>query len=162
MTAPLTPEQLADLRRLLEAATAGEWEAVIDDDVAPWVRAHIGGAAVAVCEAAMRDASSDADAALIVAMRNALPALLDAARERDEARAEVERLRGLLAKVTRFDVGEIDGDHFNLEMDWWKQKPYWCFQDSDRFRPEVLEGEWDTAVEALAALDRWRAEQEGK
>lgn len=86
MLDPITPEQRAELRRLHEAATPGPWSKrgsgvyfhnswpyapVVDDD-------RIG----------------PENALLIAAARNALPALLDAADERDA-------LRERLAEVTR-------------------------------------------------------------
>lgn len=85
-TPPLTPEARARLRALLRTATEGPWrEAETEGDSTPWDWCIVGDDDV-VADAEPRDA------ALIVAMHAGLPALLDAADERDKLAAEVERL----------------------------------------------------------------------
>lgn len=91
MSEPMTPAELAELRRLHEAATIAPWErcrlgpkgeipGIIHSDIdEDWSN-------VAYFDDGSGDAMTDnhdADAAFIVAARNALPRLLD----------EIERLR---------------------------------------------------------------------
>ena len=70
----LTPD-LAELRRLAEAATQGPWAARYG---VSWE------ARVCATTGSLADVNSTANAELIVAAVNALPGLLDAAAERDE------------------------------------------------------------------------------
>ena len=81
----LTPD-LAELRRLAEAATPGPWAARYG---VSWE------ARVCATTGSLADVNSTANAELIVAAVNALPALLDAAAERDALAAKVERVREL-------------------------------------------------------------------
>ena len=82
----LTPETIAELRRLAEAATPGPWAARYG---VSWE------ARVCATTGSLADVNSTANAELIVAAVNALPALLDAAAERDELAAKVERVRAM-------------------------------------------------------------------
>ena len=82
----LTPETLAELRRLAEAATQGPWAARYG---VSWE------ARVCATTGSLADVDSTANAELIVAAVNALPGLLDAAAERDALAAKVERVRAL-------------------------------------------------------------------
>ena len=95
----------ARLRALCEAATPGPWDAIYDEDAGEWM-VRTGHADVAVLtwqqaiDALGLSPMTMRTAAFIAASRTAIPALLDdserldaAERERDEARAEVERLR---------------------------------------------------------------------
>ena len=82
---PTTPD-LAELRRLAEAATQGPWAARYG---VSWE------ARVCATTGSLADVNSTANAELIVAAVNALPALLDAAAERDELAAKVERVRAM-------------------------------------------------------------------
>ena len=95
----------ARLRALCEAATPGPWDAIYDEDADEWM-VRTGHADVAVLtwqqaiDALGLSPMTMRTAAFIAASRTAIPALLDdserldaAERERDEARAEVERLR---------------------------------------------------------------------
>ena len=82
----LTPEMLAELRRLAEAATQGPWAARYG---VSWE------ARVCATTGSLADVNSTANAELIVAAVNALPGLLDAAAERDALAAKVERVRAL-------------------------------------------------------------------
>ena len=94
------------LRALCEAATPGPWDAIYDEDAGEWT-VRTGHADVAVLtwqqalDALGLSPVTMRTAAFIAASRAAIPALLDALdaaeRERDEARAEVERLRAELA-----------------------------------------------------------------
>jgi DNA repair exonuclease SbcCD ATPase subunit len=70
MRDPITPELLAELRRLEKAATPGPWT---DEES----RVHVPKGDVATCDDVNHIADSEANAALIAAARNALPALLD-------------------------------------------------------------------------------------
>jgi hypothetical protein len=85
----LTPERLAELRRLEKAATKGEWHVnrgrngaflIIGDRLPGW------------------RAMTDKDTEFIAAFRNAAPALLDAAGERDRLR---EALRHAVSCMDR-------------------------------------------------------------
>ena len=103
----LTPETLAELRRLLDAATPGPWSShdhgfpgqdepssivIYSGERFDWEEVTHGEAAVAWTG---WDSQEAIDAALIVAAVNALPALLDAAAERDRLAEAVERVRAL-------------------------------------------------------------------
>ena len=94
---------VAELRRLLDEARAGS--------PLPWRR--IGSRVDDADRYQVSKCLLDADAILIVAAANALPALLDDAdrlahmtEARDNARAEVERLTALLAEVWALHFGE--------------------------------------------------------
>lgn len=91
MTPPLTPETLAELRRLHAAATPGPWG--VDDGIVVDDRgnAHKVDPATIPAVGIEVDHVSGFDASLIVAARNALPALLDAAEERDRLLVERDR-----------------------------------------------------------------------
>ena len=93
MTDDLTPEALDALTALDQAATPGPWEA---DPVV--VRGN--GGRNAVCDTRGSQVPTH-NAALIAAMRNALPALIAAARERDELQAEVKSIRFAVAATSR-------------------------------------------------------------
>ena len=80
---------LAELRRLAEAATPGPWAARYG---VSWE------ARVCATTGSLADVDSTANAELIAAAVNALPALLDVAAERDALAAKVERVRALPAK----------------------------------------------------------------
>ena len=82
---PTAPD-LAELRRLAEAATQGPWAARYG---VSWE------ARVCATTGSLADVNSTANAELIVAAVNALPGLLDAAAERDALAAKVERVREL-------------------------------------------------------------------
>ena len=81
----LNPD-LAELRRLAEAATQGPWAARYG---VSWE------ARVCATTGSLADVNSTANAELIVAAVNALPGLLDVAAERDALAAKVERVREL-------------------------------------------------------------------
>ena len=81
----MTPD-LAELRRLAEAATQGPWAARYG---VSWE------ARVCATTGSIADVNSTANAELIAAAVNALPGLLDAAAERDALAAKVERVREL-------------------------------------------------------------------
>ena len=82
---PTTPD-LAELRRLAEAATPGPWAARYG---VSWE------ARVCATTGSLADVDSTANAELIAAAVNALPGLLDAAAERDALAAKIERIRAL-------------------------------------------------------------------
>lgn len=82
---PTAPD-LAELRRLAEAATPGPWAARYG---VSWE------ARVCATTGSLADVDSTANAELIAAAVNALPGLLDAAAERDALAAKVERVRAL-------------------------------------------------------------------
>ena len=90
---------LAELRRLAEAATPGPWAARYG---VSWE------ARVCATTSSLADVDSTANAELIAAAVNALPGLLDAAAERDALAAKVERVRALHRAVGIY--GECDCD----------------------------------------------------
>lgn len=119
----LTPERIAELRGLAEKATPGPWERVdnaayaLNDEGTNRMYLNVfGGYEIQRRNGiSVRTAGAEitANAALIAAMRNALPALLDAAErvatlelERDEAKMQIVRL-----------CGDIDGALHHEEAD---------------------------------------------
>ena len=99
---PTAPD-LAELRRLAEAATQGPWAARYG---VSWE------ARVCTTTSSLADVDSTANAELIAAAVNALPGLLDAAAERDALAAKVERVRALAAEWTyNGEFGWDDGSH---------------------------------------------------
>lgn len=86
MSDPLTPEEIAELRRLASEATPGPWRAILPDEEDASVVLDDDGPGVAEI-ARMGQAGAEfydhKNASLIVAARNALPRLLN----------EIERLR---------------------------------------------------------------------
>ena len=98
----MTPD-LAELRRLAEAATQGPWAARYG---VSWE------ARVCTTTGSLADVDSTANAELIAAAVNALPGLLDAAAERDALAAGVERVRALADEWTyNGEFGWDDGSH---------------------------------------------------
>ena len=95
MTSP-TPD-LAELRRLAEAATPGPWAARYG---VSWE------ARVCTTTGSLADVDSTANAELIAAAVNALPTLLDRlahmTEARNNARAEVERLTAVVEAVREY------------------------------------------------------------
>lgn len=94
----LTPEKLAELRRMLGEVESTAWRTPERDrstvvDPAGWV--------VATCTYGK---SGEPYAALISAAVNSLPALLDAADERDALATAVERVRAVLAWIDTAEV----------------------------------------------------------
>lgn len=131
-TPPLTPDQIAELERLEKAATKGPWY----QTGSPWFQDGSGVLAgspdphvaplIVDCESwagereeQQRDhpdaelADPDDDAALIAAMRNALPALLAEVRRAREARAEVrEALRPFAELANERELGDAYADDY--------------------------------------------------
>lgn len=97
MTA-LTPEALAELERLERKAEAGPWRFILEDDAYAILHSANEGETIAFVP---QDTSKLAKthAALLVALRNAAPALIASARALAESRAECERLREASGKV---------------------------------------------------------------
>ena len=90
-TARVTPETLAELRRLLEEATPGPWHAW-DRGIGYEVHTEVEHNPIR-CDplnSGFRETFGGPDAQLIVAAVNALPALLDAAAERDALAAKLD------------------------------------------------------------------------
>lgn len=94
MSAP-TPEKLAELRRLLDAATPGPWRDEMMQGQGLTLTAIIAGKPNPDDLRVIGSMLAHNDARAIVAAVNALPALLDAAAERDALAAKVERVRAL-------------------------------------------------------------------
>ena len=98
-----TPD-VTELRRLAEAATPEPWEARYG---VSWE------ARVCTTTGSLADVDSTANAELIAAAVNALPALLDAAAERDALAAKIERVRDWLdhrgVDVSDRDSAYMDG-----------------------------------------------------
>lgn len=97
-----TPIDTAELRRLLDSATPGPW-CVHPNGTSAWQGEDYDSSGVlpghgmvlrGIASAATERELADVD--LAVALRNAAPALLDAADECDRMRAEVARLREAL------------------------------------------------------------------
>lgn len=88
----MTPEQIAELERLEREATPGEWGVLIaPESHGRWYEVYADGPQrVAV----LSRANSDANGAFMTAARNALPSLLDSARDLASLRAAVEALAG--------------------------------------------------------------------
>ena len=91
----LTPEKLAELRRLLDAATPGPWRDEMMQGQGLTLTAIIAGKTNPDDLRVIGSTLAHNDARAIVAAVNALPALLDAAAERDALAAKVERVREL-------------------------------------------------------------------
>ena len=103
----LTPETLAELRRLLAEATPRPWIAEVSGTTGPVVMDAQSVSAfdhVAKCP----HYRGSADSELIAAAVNALPGLLDAAAERDALAAKVERVRALADLIDRHTEYERD------------------------------------------------------
>ena len=92
----ISPEYIAELRALADAATPGPWVCDNAWDHVPLVRSHGGD----ICLMIARSGK------FIAASRTAIPELLDAIEARDkenaELRAEVERLRACVEKMDWF------------------------------------------------------------
>ena len=94
----LTPETVAELRRLLDAATPGPWMVGDEGDgVAVIVDEGDEFSSIQIAADLHQGDDGLTDARLIAAAVNALPALLDAAEERDEI---ADRLSILLCDLT--------------------------------------------------------------
>lgn len=87
MPEQLTKEMIEEFRRLESAATKGPWTARTDGDVFHWVDYETTDGGGTVCDCTTKD--SQANAALIVFLRNHAPALLAAVARS----ADLERLR---------------------------------------------------------------------
>ena len=91
----LTPEKLAELRRLLDAATPGPWRDEMMQGKGVTLTAIIAGRPNPDDLRVIGSTLAHNDARVLIAAVNALPALLDAAAERDALAAAVERARVL-------------------------------------------------------------------
>ena len=83
----LTPETLAELRRLLDAATPGPWRDEMMQGQGVTLTAIIAGKPNPDDLRVIGSTLAHNDARVLIAAVNALPALLDAAAERDELAA---------------------------------------------------------------------------
>jgi hypothetical protein len=121
MTDPLTPETLDALEKAHEAATDGPWHAIGTDPAEGgdwfWIKAQpspmLRGFTheIGVINGSQLDPVQAANTTLIILARNNLPALIEAARERDALRAENERLREAMdraAQVIEKNLGRQD------------------------------------------------------
>ena len=91
----LTPEKLAELRRLLDAATPGPWRDEMMQGKGVTLTAIIAGRPNPDDLRVIGSTLAHNDARVLIAAVNALPALLDAAAERDRLAGAVERVRAL-------------------------------------------------------------------
>ena len=94
-TARVTPEKLAELRRLLDAATPGPWRDEMMQGKGVTLTAIIAGRPNPDDLRVIGSTLAHNDARVLIAAVNALPALLDAAAERDRLAGAVERVRAL-------------------------------------------------------------------
>ena len=117
MSAP-TPEKLAELRRLLDAATPGPWRDEMMQGHGVTLTAIIAGKPNPDDLRVIGSTLAHNDARVLIAAVNALPALLDAAAERD-ALAECVRAYGrtidrwgllIIAATHSEDITTPDGD----------------------------------------------------
>ena len=91
----LTPEKLAELRWLLDAATPGPWRDEMMQGKGVTLTAIIAGRPNPDDLRVIGSTLAHNDARVLIAAVNALPALLDAAAERDRLAGAVERVRAL-------------------------------------------------------------------
>ena len=91
----LTPEIQAELRRLLDAATPGPWRDEMMQGKGVTLTAIIAGRPNPDDLRVIGSTLAHNDARVLIAAVNALPALLDAAAERDRLAGAVERVRAL-------------------------------------------------------------------
>ena len=94
-TARVTPEIQAELRRLLDAATPGPWRDEMMQGKGVTLTAIIAGRPNPDDLRVIGSTLAHNDARVLIAAVNALPALLDAAAERDRLAGAVERVRAL-------------------------------------------------------------------
>ena len=94
-TARVTPELQAELRRLLDAATPGPWRDEMMQGQGLTLTAIIAGRPNPDDLRVIGSTLAHNDARVLIAAVNALPALLDAAAERDRLAEAVERVRAL-------------------------------------------------------------------
>ena len=151
----LTPEKLAELKRLLDEATPRPWEAYHPhphyrqyavDAVTP--EGHLGYAV-----ATTQDVQAEANAELIVAAVNALPVLLDAAAERDALAAKLDAVRALHGPRVVQVLGA------SLNTTWVEVPPDATIPAGTRVRAEYQEyanraKEWATEVDRTP--DMWQ------
>ena len=114
----LTPETLAELRRLLDAATPGPWRDEMMQGKGVTLTAIIAGKPNPDDLRVVGSTLAHNDARILIAAVNALPALLDAAAERDALAATVERVRALHVAYYPFRDGRgycgiCEGDEFD-------------------------------------------------
>lgn len=134
----LTQEKLDDLRRLSEAATNGPWVVcededevviILDDDDNNWPYMY---------SLIARDFHQGldeglSDAMLIAEMRDALPALLDAAEERNALAASVDSLQKLFASSERDLLrSEAECSKIAAEADKWQRAALTLETERDR------------------------------
>ena len=87
----LTPEKLAELRRLLDAATPGPWRDEMMQGKGVTLTAIIAGRPNPDDLRVIGSTLAHNDARVLIAAVNALPALLDAAAERDAMAADADK-----------------------------------------------------------------------
>lgn len=107
-------DRIAELRSLLDKATAGPWEAS-DREVR---ESHGGGAIASTYPIHTTPEAADVDADLIAAMRNALPLLLDVV---EAARGNLNTVRDLPVNAHTIDIiYRQDARETRYEGDWIK------------------------------------------
>ena len=109
-TCRVTPEMQAELRRLLDAATPGPWRDEMMQGQGLTLTAIIAGKPNPDDLRVIGSTLAHNDARAIVAAVNALPALLDAAAERDALAAKVARVRALHASSGTAESQGYDGE----------------------------------------------------
>ena len=106
----LTPEMLAELRRLLDAATPGPWRDEMMQGQGLTLTAIIAGKPNPDDLRVIASTLAHDDARVLIAAVNALPALLDAAAERDALAAKLDAVRALHRPVGIYDECECSDE----------------------------------------------------
>lgn len=128
MTDPLTPQRIAELRALEKAATPGPWRLARSDDTTIVKDDAETDGALLVCSTCPEGANyeidyerMEKDAAYIFTLRNAAPALLDAAEALPKAQARIAELEretfALAADQCHAGYGDDFGNHRCKEVD---------------------------------------------
>lgn len=103
----MTPDQLTEIEKLLAQATPGPWRHMAG---VKWSWIDAPGVGRWVADTHVPDnskrypAQEEANAALIVALVNAAPALLSAAREGEKMRVALERIDGVARRLKSRDI----------------------------------------------------------
>ena len=158
-TARVTPEKLAELRRLLDAATPGPWRDEMMQGDGVTLTAIVAGKPNPDDLRVVGSTLAHNDARVLIAAVNALPALLDAAAERDEIAG---RLAHLLCDLTG---GRMSKTSYPVPVMAQEIEQYLseCHESDLKDERDALAAKLDVAID-VAHLDRqqaWSAETFG-